>query len=395
MKMPSFFSNTDRAPKPKPTRQKRMITMLLWVGAVLGIVFGFIAFKNRMIKEYMSDSAQPPQTVSTAKARYEEWQPTMHAVGTLKAAQGADIASEVGGIVTAIHFKQGEEVVQGAPLLQLRSQDDLARMQSLKAAAELARITLERDKAQFQAKAASQQTLDTDAANLAQANANLAEQQALLDKKLIRAPFAGRLGLRLVNVGQYIDAGTPLVTLQTLDTLYADFNLPQQALNAVRVGQTVTVRIDAFPQLRFSGEISVINPKVDDASRNVQIRATLQNAEEKLLPGMYASLEIATGQPERHLTLPNAAIAYNPYGALVYLVDRQGSDDKGQPKLVARESFVTVGESRGDQVTILQGLKEGDQVVTSGQIKLRNGTKLVINDTIRPSEDPAPAPEDE
>ncbi|BBL71332.1 efflux RND transporter periplasmic adaptor subunit [Methylogaea oryzae] len=372
-----------------------MITMLLWVGAVLGIVFGFIAFKNRMIKEYMSDSAQPPQTVSTAKARYEEWQPTMHAVGTLKAAQGADIASEVGGIVTAIHFKQGEEVVQGAPLLQLRSQDDLARMQSLKAAAELARITLERDKAQFQAKAASQQTLDTDAANLAQANANLAEQQALLDKKLIRAPFAGRLGLRLVNVGQYIDAGTPLVTLQTLDTLYADFNLPQQALNAVRVGQTVTVRIDAFPQLRFSGEISVINPKVDDASRNVQIRATLQNAEEKLLPGMYASLEIATGQPERHLTLPNAAIAYNPYGALVYLVDRQGSDDKGQPKLVARESFVTVGESRGDQVTILQGLKEGDQVVTSGQIKLRNGTKLVINDTIRPSEDPAPAPEDE
>lgn len=268
-------------------------------------------------------------------------------------------------------------------------------MQSLKAAAELARITLERDKAQFQAKAASQQTLDTDAANLAQANANLAEQQALLDKKLIRAPFAGRLGLRLVNVGQYIDAGTPLVTLQTLDTLYADFNLPQQALNAVRVGQTVTVRIDAFPQLRFSGEISVINPKVDDASRNVQIRATLQNAEEKLLPGMYASLEIATGQPERHLTLPNAAIAYNPYGALVYLVDRQGSDDKGQPKLVARESFVTVGESRGDQVTILQGLKEGDQVVTSGQIKLRNGTKLVINDTIRPSEDPAPAPEDE
>lgn len=374
---------------------KRMLIMLLVVGLILGAVFGFIVFKNRMIKQYLAEHGHPPQAVSTVVARYNAWRSSLRAVGTLKAVRGVDLSSDLGGIVTDIHFKQGEEVAEGAPLLQLRMQDDLARMQALKAAADLARITLDRDRAQFQAKAISQQTLDSDVANLAQATANVAEQQALLDKKLIRAPFAGRLGLRQVEVGQYLQIGSPFVTLQALDSLYIDFNLPQQVLANLRVGQPVTVHADAFPDLAFPGEIAVIHPKVDVGSRNLQLRAVLKNPGRKLLPGMYASLDIETGQPQRHLTLPNAAIAYNPYGALVYRVERQGQDDKGQPRLVARETFITLGDTRGDQVAVTQGLKEGDEIVTAGQTKLRNGTPLAINNSVQPSNDPAPVLRDE
>ncbi|SMF97507.1 membrane fusion protein, multidrug efflux system [Methylomagnum ishizawai] len=369
---------------------KRMLIMLLVVGLVLGAVFGFIAFKNKMIKQYLAEHGHPPQTVSTATARYEEWRSSLRAVGTLKAVRGVDLGSEVGGVVAAVHFKQGEDVAEGAPLLELRMQDELARMQALKAAAELARITLERDRAQLQAKAVSQQTLDSDIANLAQANANILGQQALLDKKLIRAPFAGRLGVRQVDVGQYLQIGSPFVTLQALDSLYLDFSLPQQVLGNLRVGQPVTVHADAFPGQDFPGEIAVIDPKVDIGSRNLQVRAVLKNPGRKLLPGMYASVDIEVGQPQRHLTLPNAAIAYNPYGALVYRVDRQGKDDKGQPQPVAHETFIVLGETRGDQVAVEKGLKEGDEIVTAGQTKLRNGTALAINNSVQPSNDPAP-----
>jgi membrane fusion protein (multidrug efflux system) len=374
---------------------KRMLIMLVAVGLVLGGVFGFIAFKGKMMRQSLSGQAMPPQTVATAEAGYQDWQPRLKAVGTLKAVRGTEVSAEIAGIVADIHFKQGEEVSAGAPLVQLRADDDNAKLQSLKAVADLARITLNRDRLQLAAKAVSRQTVDGDAAALARAEADVAQQQALLGKKLIRAPFAGRLGLRRVDLGQYLEPGSVIATLQALDPIYLDFLLPQQELGTIGIGQPVAATIDGYPGESFAGEISVINPKVEEGSRNVAVRATLKNPSRKLLPGMFASLGIEVGQARRQLTLPRTAISFNPYGAIVYVVERQGEDAQGRPKLVARQSFVEVGESRGDQVAVTRGLMEGETVVTAGQIKLRNGSPLTVDNSIRPSADADPQPEDD
>lgn len=374
---------------------KRMIIMLITVAVVFGGIFGFKAFKGYMMGKAMSSMGIPPQAVSTVQAGYQEWKPRLAAVGSLRAVRGADLAAEVAGIVAEIHFQQGQDVKAGDLLLQLRASDDSAKLRALKAAAELARVTYNRDLLQFEAKAVSQQTLDADRASLEQAQANVATQQALLDKKTIRAPFAGRLGIRSVDLGQYLDAGATIVTLQALDPIYLDFTLPQQALGAIRVGQAVTIRTDSYPGLTFNGEVAVINPKVDVNTRNLQVRATLRNPDHKLLPGMYATVDIAVGQPQRYITLPRTAIAFNPYGAIVYRVEENGTDAQGQPKLVVNQNFITVGESRGDQVAVVDGVKEGDTVVTSGQIKLRNGVPVLINNTVQPSSEAAPEPFDE
>ncbi|MDD5322395.1 MAG: efflux RND transporter periplasmic adaptor subunit [Methylococcales bacterium] len=374
---------------------KRMLIMLIAVGVVLGGIFGFISFKGRMIKESMMSQGKPPQTVSTITAEFLDWLPKLEAVGSLQAVQGTNISAEVSGIVAEIHFKQGDNVKLGTPLLQLRANDDIAQLASLKATAQLARITYKRDQAQFRAMAVSKQTLDIDKANLEVAAANVTQQQALLDKKLIRAPFTGRLGVRLVNVGQYLEAGTAIGTLQALDTIFVDFFLPQQALATIKIGQKVTLKTDAYPTQNFAGDITVINPKVDINTRNVLVRATLMNPGHKLLPGMYATVNIATGQAQPYITLPRTAIAFNPFGSTVYLVESKGMDDKGNPKLIAKQVFVTTGESRGDQVSVLKGVNEGDIVVTSGQIKLRNGTPVVIENSVQPSNDAAPQPKNQ
>jgi membrane fusion protein (multidrug efflux system) len=329
------------------------------------------------------------------KAGYQDWQPQLEAVGSLRAVNGVDVSPQVEGIVTAIPFEQGEEVKSGTVLLQLYADDDIARLNALKAAAELAKTTFERDKIQLEIKGVSQQTLDTDAANLKQANANVAEQQALIDKKTIRAPFDGRLGIRAVNLGQYLTAGTPITTLQSLDPIYVDFSIPQKQLGEVEVGQEVTARTDTFPGETFVGKIAVINPEIDTTTLNVKVRARLDNPHHKLLPGMYATVDIATGSPQRYITLPQTAITYNPYGDIAYLVESQGTDEKGQPKLSARQVFVTTGAKRGDQIAVTKGINEGDTVVTSGQIKLRNGTPLLINNAIQPGFEPNPQPQDQ
>ena len=185
-----------------------------------------------------------------------------------------------------------------------------------------------------------------------------------------------------------------IVTLQALDPIFVDFYLPQQALDEIKVGQTVTAKVDTYPDQEFTGKITAINPKVDQNSRNVQVRATLDNADHKLLPGMFATVGIATGAPQRYVTLPQTAITYNPYGNTVYLVDDKGKDANGKPQLAARQTFVTTGATRGDQVAVLKGVKEGDTVVTAGQIKLRNGTPLIVNNTVQPSDDANPQPVD-
>ena len=374
---------------------KRMIIMLIAVGVVFGGVFGFQIFKNTMIKKFMSSMPQPPQTVSTVTAATEDWQPQIEAVGSLRAVNGSDLAFEVSGIVKELHFKSGDDVAAGDILLTLRADDDVAKLSALQATAALSEIVHQRDQEQFKIKAVSQATLDTDAANLKNAKAQVAEQEAVIAKKTLRAPFAGHLGVRAVDIGQYISAGTAVVTLQALDPIYADFFLPQQALNRVRLEQAVTIKIDTYPDQDFAGTITAINPKVDQATRNVQVRATLNNPDRRLLPGMYASVSIAAGDKQRYVTLPQTAVTYNPYGETVYIVDDKGNDPQGRPQLAARQVFVTAGLKRGDQVAIMSGVEEGQTIVTAGQMKLHNGTPVTIDNSIRPTADANPIPIDQ
>jgi membrane fusion protein, multidrug efflux system len=369
---------------------KRMVIMLIAVAVVFGGIFGFQAFKAVMIKKFMSTMSAPPQTVSATRAEYSRWQPTIEAVGSLRAVKGADLSLEVSGVVDSISFNSGDDVEQGALLLKLRADDDTAKLVSLQATAELSELTYERDLKQFKIQAVSQATLDTDTANLKNAKAQVAEQQAVLDKKSLRAPFAGHLGIRAVDLGQYLSAGTTIVTLQALDPIFVDFFLPQQSVDQVRIGQAVTVTIDAFKERNFPGEIAAINPKVDASSRNVQVRATLQNPDHKLLPGMYATIDIATGAPQNYITLPQTAITYNPYGDTVYVVDNKSGSADGKRPLIARQTFVTTGATRGDQVAVLKGVNEGDMIVTAGQIKLHNGSPVSIDNSVTPTADAAP-----
>jgi membrane fusion protein, multidrug efflux system len=338
----------------------------------------------------MSSMSAPPQTISASKAAYSEWQPKIEAIGSLRAVRGADLSLEVSGVVDSISFNSGDDVQEGATLLKLRAQDDAAKLESLQATAELSQINYERDQKQFKIQAVSQATLDADAANLKNANAQVAQQQAILDKKTLRAPFAGHLGIRAVDLGQYLSAGTAIVTLQALDPIFLDFFVPQQSVDQVRLGQTVAVRVDAFKDQTFSGGITALNPKVDANSRNVQIRATLQNADHKLLPGMYATVDIATGAPRNYITLPQTAITFSPYGDTVYVVDSKRNEADGKSQLIARQSFVTVGATRGDQIAVIKGVNEGDMIVTAGQIKLHNGSTVLIDNSITPTADAAP-----
>src|SRR3984957_16044964 len=275
--------------------KKRMVIMLIAVAVVFGGIFGFQAFKAMMIKKFRSSMAQPPQTVTALKAANSPWQPNLEAVGSLRAVKGADLSLEVSGVVDSISFNSGDDVEQGTLLLKLRSDDDQAKLESLQATADLNQIIYDREKKQLALQAVSQATIDADAANLKNAKAQAAQQQAILDKKFLRAPFAGHLGLRQVDLGQYLGAGTVIVTLQALDPIYLDFFVPQQAVDQVRLGQSIAVKVDAYQDQTFTGEISAINPKVDANSRNVQVRATLKNADHKLIPGMYATVDIPTG----------------------------------------------------------------------------------------------------
>ncbi|HTG25457.1 MAG TPA: efflux RND transporter periplasmic adaptor subunit [Reyranella sp.] len=374
---------------------KRMLMMLVLVGVVLGGLFGFKAFVGGKIKEAMASMADLPQTVSAAKAASSDWQPRIDAVGSLRAVRGADLSLEVAGVVEEITFQSGDEVQAGQILLRLRNDDDVAKLQSLEATAQLAQITYDRDVKQLKAQAISQAIVDNDEANLRNAKAQVAQQKAMVDKKTLRAPFAGRLGLRQVDLGQFLSAGTVIATLQSLDPIFVDFLLPQQSVAQLSVGQTVRVKVDAFLGREFAGKITAINPKVETASRNIQVRATLPNRDQKLLPGMFATVELETGAPQRLVTLPQTAVSYNPYGSLVYIVDDKAKGAGGKPQLVARQVFVTTGATRGDQVAILKGVSEGDTVVTSGQVKLRNGVPLAIDNRIVPTNDAAPKPVDQ
>jgi len=373
---------------------KRMIIMLLIVGLLIGGIFGYKIFQGRMMKKLMSIQP-PPATVTAIKVEYQPWQPQLKAVGSLRAVRGVDVTCEIAGLVRSLHFKSGDDVKEGQLLVELNADADRAQLQSLEAAAGLAQTTYERDKKQFEVQAVSQATLDTEAADLKSKRAQVDEQQALVDKKTIRAPFDGKLGISTINPGQYLNPGDKIVTLQSLDSQYIDFSLPQQELSRVGIGQTVVVSTDTFPGRTFIGRITTINPKVDPDTRNFQVEALIGNSGHALLPGMFASVEIRAGAVQRYLTLPQTAVSYNPYGDTVFIVTESGKGPDSKPVLKVRQSFVTLGGNRGDQVAVLTGVKEGETVVTSGQLKLRNGSPVVIDNKVQPANAEAPMPEDQ
>jgi len=372
---------------------KRMLIMLAGVVIlVAALAFGFYLHIQKLI----ASSPRPgPQTVTSTKAALLEWQPQLAAVGTLVPVRGVDVTTEIAGLVRSVNFKSGQDVQAGQVLVQLNADSDVALMRSAEAAAELADVVLQRDKAQLAAQAISQAQVDADTADLKAKRAQLAQQQATVEKKTIRAPFSGKLGITTVILGQYLNPGDKVVTLQTINPIYADFYLPQQRFSSLTVGQMVNVQSDAYPGQMFPGRITAISPKVDTATRNLQIEATLDNSKRQLLPGMFANVSVNVGSKGKFITLPQTAITYNPYGATVFILKKGDKPDaSGTTGLQAQQVFVTTGETRGDQVAILKGIEEGQEVVTSGQLKLKNGTPVIVDNSVLPANSPNPTPQE-
>lgn len=374
---------------------KRMRKMLIFLAILFGCIFIYKGFQNLLLKWSLSANKFPIIEVSAIKAGYSKWQPELTATGSLRAIKGVNVTTEVAGMVQEIYFTPGVFVKKNTVLAQLNADSDNALLHSLEANAELAKITYFRDKAQYAVKAVSKQTLDTDAANLKSLRAQVAQQEALVLKKTIHAPFDGHLGISKINPGQYLNPGDMIVTLQTLDPIYVDFYVPQQSLAKLEMGQVVKMTSDAFPGLHFNGTITTINPIVDNSTRNVQVEATIANPHYLLKPGMFTKVTVITGPAYPQLTLPQTAISFNPYGELVFVIKQVGKSRKGNPILQAHQVFVVTGETRGNQIAILKGVKEGDPVVTSGQLKLKNDSQIIINNTIVPLNNAIPDTPDE
>jgi membrane fusion protein (multidrug efflux system) len=375
--------------------KKRMIVMLVGVGVLLGGIIGFNLFKQAMMKKYMAANTQPPATVTAMPAALQAWQPQLTSLGTLRAVRGIDVTSEVAGIVRRVDFRSGEYVKAGQILVELDTEAERAQLQSLRAAADLAEAQVKRDKLQAEAQAVSQAQLDSDAADLKSKLALVDQQLAAIAKKEIRASFAGRLGISTINVGQYLNPGDKIVSLQATEQVYVDFYLPQRDLAQVALGRPVSVSADAFPERKFVGRITSISATVDNDTRNFEIEAMVANPKHELRGGMYANVAVDTGTPQQQLTLPQTAVTYNPYGATVFVAKDSGHKDaQGKPVLEAQQVFVSTGSTRGDQVAVVKGIEPGALVVTSGQLKLKNGTPLAINNSVQPADNPDPTPQE-
>lgn len=376
--------------------------MLIMAGCVLLLVAVLAFGKYLQIQKLIASSPKPgAQVVTAIKASVSEWQPQLTSVGTLAPVRGVDVTTEIAGLVREVRIKSGDEVKAGQVLFEMNADSDIAQQRALQAAADLSATTLKRDKLQYAAQAISQAQVDNDEADLKSRQALVAQQKALVDKKTIRAPFAGKLGITAVNPGQYLNPGDKLVTLQTIDTVYVDFFVPQKQLAGLSIGQKLNLSSDAWPGVAFPARVTSISPKVDTATRNVQVQATVPNARRQLLPGMFANVSLEQGEKKKYLTLPQTAITYNPYGSTVFVLAPPAAgakdamkDDKGNAHLVAQQIFVTTGPTRGDQVAVLTGVKEGQTVVTSGQLKLKNGTPAVIDNKVQPANNPNPTPQE-
>ncbi|MGE5625651.1 MAG: efflux RND transporter periplasmic adaptor subunit [Bacillota bacterium] len=360
--------------------------VILGVALIIGIVFGvrliimIQGFKNQ--KQVV--------TVSDEAARQETWQPDFSSVGNLDPVQGADISNQVAGNVSSIGFDSGQEVQQGQLLVQLDDSNERAQLQGYQAQLELAQLNDKRSHDLFSKKLISQSDADTADANLKQAQANVANTQADIAKKTIRAPFSGHAGIRNVNLGQYLPAGTVIVTLQDLGHMYASFTLPEQALPSLAPHQGVVLGVDAYPNQKFNGEINAIDSKVDPSSHTVRVQGLIANPQHLLRAGMFANVTVSSGKPQQVVTVPKAAVTYSLYGDSVFVVtpDKDKKDDKGDPALTVNEVFVKLGDERGARVAITEGVKPGDLIVTSGMQKLHTGAVVEINNSVTPDQTP-------
>jgi membrane fusion protein, multidrug efflux system len=372
---------------------KRMILMLIIVALVVGALG---AVKVRQVKGAMAKGAAfqpPPEAVTTTVAQQEQWPATVKAIGTVTAVQGVTVSADQPGIVEKIYFDSGRTVRKGDVLVHLDTRQEAAQLAAAESARDLARINLNRMKGLKESGVIALADYDKAVAEFTQDDAKVGEIRATIARKTIRAPFSGVLGLRQVNLGQYLASGAPVVSLQTLQPIYVDFAVPQQQVVNLRPGTAVELTAQGQEAAEAEGKISAVDSVVDPATRNLQVRATFANADGRLHPGMYVEARIVLGASQTALTLPASAISYAPYGDSVFVVEEMKGPD-GKAYRGVRQQFVKLGGSRGDQVAVVSGLKSGEEVVTSGVFKLRSGAAVLVNNKIQPASSATPRPED-
>jgi len=357
---------------------------------VLGVV------KTLQIQAAMAQASSfqpPPEAVTTIAARAERWPATVAAIGTVQAVRGVTVSADLPGVVESIAFESGRPAREGEVLVRLDTRQERAQLAAAEAQRDLARANLERVRGLVAQGIVAQAELDRVVAEARQAEARVGEIRATIDRKQIRAPFSGVLGIRQVNLGQYLNAGDPIVPLQALDPVHVNFSVPQQKGALMRAGGTVEVRAEGQGGEGLRGRITAVDAVVDAATRNVQVQATLANEDGRLRPGMFVNVQVGVGEVAEALTLPASAISYAPYGDSVFVVAELEGPGGGRYTGV-RQQFVRLGGARGDQVAVVSGLEPGAEVVTSGVFKLRTGASVQVNNEVRPSNDPAPKPED-
>jgi membrane fusion protein, multidrug efflux system len=365
---------------------------LIAIAGFIVVVLSLGAVKVAQIKEMSSVSHVPPATaVTTIEAASIAWHPALQAIGTLAPVQGVTISADAEGTIIKIMVESGTTVKAGDPLVEIDTSVEVAQLNAAEARAELAKINIERAKELLNNKTLAKSEFDTIEASSKQSLADVAALKAQIDKKLVRAPFDGRIGIRLVNVGQYISKGRALMPLQKLDPIYANFNVPQRQLSEMTIGQKIGVTIDAYQGKVFEGTISAINSEVDASTRNVSIQGTLSNPEELLRAGMFAQVEVQLPEVAPKIVLPSTSVAYAAYGNSVFVVEKM-KNAKGDEYLGVRQQPVKLGDTRGDLVAIEEGVKPGEQVVTSGVFKLRNAAPVQVNNIAQPSAQSAPKP---
>jgi membrane fusion protein, multidrug efflux system len=372
---------------------KRMIVMLT---VTLALVAGLGFVKFQQIQTAIAQGAAfqpPPEAVTTIVAQQEEWPTTLSVIGTMAAVQGVTVSADLPGTVDRILFESGQAVREGQVLAVLDTRQERAQLAAIEAQHDLARLTFDRMQGLVNERVISRAEFDRATAEFQQTDAQVGEIRAVIERKTIRAPFSGILGIRQVNLGQYLAGGDPLVELQSQNPIYVNFGVPQQSAGQIVVGRTVRLTTDGITGGEWSGRITAIDSMVDEATRNIQVQATLANPGGRLRPGMFVQTEVPLGPGQEVIALPASAISYAPYGDSVFVVAEMKGED-GKPYRGVRQQFVKPGAARGDQVAVLSGINPGDEVVTSGVFKLRNGAAVLVNNTVQPGNDPAPRPED-
>jgi membrane fusion protein (multidrug efflux system) len=346
----------------------------------------------QIIKIKSAPQMMPPVTVTSAPVKEEDWAPTLSAIGSVSAVQGAVVSTELGGKVSEILFQNGGTAKKGDVLLKLGASSEDAQLHTAEADLELARANLQRTRDLGKRKVVSKAELDAAESAFQQKQGSVDNMRSMIGKKEVRAPFDGQLGIRQVNVGQMINSGQQVVPLTSLDPVYVDFALPQQRLAQLSTDLEVQVRTDALPDREFKGKLTAINSMVDAVTRNIPLQATLQNPDHALRPGMFVKVDVVLPQKQPALVIPATAIAYAPYGDSVFVIEKKKDPKSGKESQVIRQQFIRTGETRGDFVTVTQGLKAGETVVSSGVFKLRNGMPVVVNNELSPKPEVSPTP---